>query len=102
MKPPFSLSPSDHKNPLPKDDHKWPESDLDPEKLVSILICKQIKAERKKQNLSQQRLSEQAEISRTGLRHIESLETSPTLFSLLKVSQALGIRISETLQQLDR
>lgn len=32
-----------------------------------------------------------AGISRTGLRHIKSLETSPTLHSLLKLAKALDL-----------
>jgi transcriptional regulator with XRE-family HTH domain len=54
-------------------------------------ICANLKAERERQGISQQKLSELAGISRTGLRHIESVETSPTLYSVLKLAEALNI-----------
>lgn len=50
------------------------------------------------QGISQQRLAEMAGISRTGLRHIESLETSPTLYGLLKLARALGLDLSKLLK----
>ena len=86
----------------PSNDQKWSGPKIDPEKKISILVCQALKEERKKQKISQQRLSEIADISRTGLRHIESLETCPTLFSLLKVSQALGVNLSSLLRDLER
>lgn len=63
----------------------------DSAKKVVIQLCKELTEERKRQGISQQRLSELAGISRTGLRHIESLETNPTLYSLLKLAAALGL-----------
>jgi len=69
----------------------------DLEKIVVANICKELSEERKRQGISQQRLSESAGISRTGLRHIESLETSPTLYSLLKISGALGVSLRKFL-----
>ena len=61
-------------------------------------LCRALKKERLAQKLSQQRLSEIADISRTGLAHIESLETSPTLYSILKLSRALKFDLSEYLK----
>lgn len=69
----------------------------DTEKEAVKNLCRALREERLKQNLSQQRLSEMADISRTGLRHIESLETNPTLYSLLKLSKALQFDLSEFL-----
>ena len=60
-------------------------------------ICNQLREERERQGISQQKLSELAGISRTGLRHIESLETSPTLYSVLKLAKALDIDPSDLL-----
>jgi transcriptional regulator with XRE-family HTH domain len=71
----------------------------DPEKEVVKNIIRQLIEQRKKGNISQQRLSEMAGISRTGLRHIESLETNPTLYSLLKLSQALDLPLSTLLRK---
>ncbi|MCH8474772.1 MAG: helix-turn-helix domain-containing protein [Opitutales bacterium] len=58
-------------------------------------ICRYLLRLRQEKKISQQRLSELAGISRTGLRHIESLRTSPTLYSLLKISKALEVRFDE-------
>ena len=54
-------------------------------------ICDALRKERENQGISQQKLSELSGISRTGLRHIESLEISPTLYSILKLAEALNI-----------
>ncbi|MEM9398724.1 MAG: helix-turn-helix transcriptional regulator [Verrucomicrobiota bacterium] len=56
---------------------------------------------RKRQEISQQRLSELAGISRTGLRHLESLEINPTLYTLLKVANALGFSVGSYLSEKD-
>jgi len=69
----------------------------DPERAIVKSICKQLLDERKRQQISQQRLSEMAGISRTGLRHIESLETNPTLYSLLKLAKALNVDLTSIL-----
>ena len=101
------MNPSSFKSPRPsetpsiQDDQTWSGEKVDLEKNISTLVCKALKAAREEQNISQQRLSEIAGISRSGLRHMESLETSPTLFSLLKVAKALNVKISEILISLD-
>jgi len=53
-----------------------------------------LRDERVKQGISQQRLAEMVGISRTGLRHIEALEASPTLYNVLRISRALGVDLS--------
>jgi len=60
-------------------------------------VCIALRDERIRQGISQQKLSELAGISRTGLRHIESLETNPTLYSLLKLARALQFDLKATL-----
>lgn len=65
----------------------------DQEKEIVTELCRKLIEERKQQELSQQRLSELAGISRTGLRHMESLETNPTLYTLLKVAKALDYSV---------
>jgi putative transcriptional regulator len=69
--------------------HKWPPVKRDEEKELVRRICKKLVEIREEQGISQQKLSELAGISRTGLRHVESLETNPTLYSLLKIAKAL-------------
>lgn len=71
----------------------------DPEREVVISICKSLVEERKRQGISQQRLSEMAGISRTGLRHIESFDTNPTLYTLIKISNALDFDLPEALNR---
>lgn len=39
-----------------------------------------------------------AGISRTGLRHIEPLETNPTLHSLLRIAKALEVNLAELIE----
>lgn len=50
-----------------------------------------LRDERIRQKVSQQRLAELAGISRTGLRHIEALEASPTLYNVLRIARALEV-----------
>jgi len=69
----------------------------DPAKSTVNDVCKKLIEERQRQEISQQRLSEMAGISRTGLRHIESLETNPTLYSLLRVANALDVDLADML-----
>jgi transcriptional regulator with XRE-family HTH domain len=71
----------------------------DTERAVVQKICEELLAERHRQGISQQRISEDAGLSRTGVRHIESLETNPTLYSLLKLSKALGLKVSELIKK---
>jgi transcriptional regulator with XRE-family HTH domain len=69
----------------------------DQEREIVRKVCEKLVETRLQLGLSQQKLSELAGISRTGLRHVESKETSPTLYSLLKISNALGIDLAELL-----
>jgi transcriptional regulator with XRE-family HTH domain len=46
----------------------------DTHRQVVVRVCEALKAERIKQDISQQKLSEMAGISRTGIRHLESLD----------------------------
>ena len=71
----------------------------DKERAIVRKVCEELLAERHRQGISQQRISEDAGLSRTGVRHIESLETNPTLYSLLKLSKALGIDLSELVKK---
>jgi len=71
----------------------------DEEKELVRRICERLVKNRQEQGISQQKLSEMAGISRTGLRHVESLETSPTMYSLLKMSKALEVDLSDLLRQ---
>jgi transcriptional regulator with XRE-family HTH domain len=59
-------------------------------------------AERKRQGLSQQVLADMAGLSRTGLRHMESGNINPTLYTFLKVAGALKIDFPELMLKSQR
>ena len=63
-----------------------------------VKICQQLQSLRVSQGISQQRLAEKAGVSRTGLRHVESGDINPTLYTLLKISKALNCRLSQLLE----
>lgn len=71
----------------------------DPQQVIVTRICRQLRALREERNISQQRLSEMAGISRTGLRHIESEKVNPTFYSLLKVADALDVDLALLIKQ---
>ncbi len=56
-----------------------------------------LRDERIRQEISQQRLAEMVGMSRTGLRHIEALDASPTLYNVLRISRALDVDLSGVL-----
>lgn len=78
--------------------HLWAVVKVDPEKSQVTWICAMLRDERQQKGISQQRLSELSGLSRTGVRHVESLETNPTLLSLLKIAKALKVDLSELLK----
>lgn len=73
------------------------KGETDPEKEIVIRVCEVLTAQRESKEISQRKLSELTSLSPTGLRHIESGETSPTLFSLLKICDALDLKLSDLL-----
>lgn len=80
-------------------DHKWSGVKPDEQRKTVERVCEALIQARIEQELSQQRLAEMAGISRTGLRHIESLETSPTLHSLLRLAKALDVDLAKLLRK---
>lgn len=71
----------------------------DQERAVVRKVCLRLADERKGRGISQQRLSEMAGLSRTGVRHVESLETNPTLSSLLKIANALELDLAAIISE---
>jgi len=53
--------------------------------------------ERRKRSISQETLARMAGMSRTGVRHVEGGEIRPTLYTLLKIAEALGLDLPEVL-----
>jgi len=53
--------------------------------------------ERLKRAISQETLARMAGMSRSGVRHVEGGEIRPTLYTLLKIAEALNLNLSEVL-----
>lgn len=71
----------------------------DKERATVRRVCVRLASERKRLEISQQRLSEMAGLSRTGVRHVESLATNPTLSSLLKIANALDLDLAAIISE---
>ena len=54
-------------------------------------VIQALRDERKKKGLSQERLATMAGLSRTGVRHVESGQFRPTLYTMLKLAEALDL-----------
>lgn len=65
-------------------------------------LGKAVRLEREKQNLSQEKLSFEAEIDRTYMSGIERGVRNPTLKTALRISNALGIKLSKLLEAAEK
>lgn len=54
---------------------------------------------RKQKGLSQQKLATEAEIERSTVKRIELREVTPTLDVLISISRALGLNLSELMEE---
>ena len=72
------------------------EPELDPE-----IVGRVIAENRIKKNMSQEVLSGLSAIGRTHLSAIERGVRKPTLETLYKISQALGVRMSELVDEIE-
>ena len=68
---------------------------------LSKKFGKQIKIERIKQDISQEKLAELSDLHRTTLGIIENGKTSPTLDSIAKIANALNIKLSELFKNIE-
>lgn len=64
-------------------------------------LGKQIKIERIKQDIAQEKLAELADLHRTTLGFIENGKTSPTLDSIEKIANAFNITLSELFKNIE-
>jgi transcriptional regulator with XRE-family HTH domain len=71
----------------------------DPHAATVLRIIALLREERHVQGLSQENLAKLAGLSRTGIRHIESGKFRPTLYSLLKVSEALKVDLASMIKK---
>lgn len=56
-----------------------------------------LREERMRHGISQETLAKMAGISRTGLRHVESGNYRPTLYTLLKIAEAVNVDLAKTI-----
>lgn len=66
-------------------------------KIILKHFGQRVRAERLKQNLSQEKLAEKAGVHRTYIGMIERAEKNITLLNIEKIAKALDIRVSELL-----
>jgi transcriptional regulator with XRE-family HTH domain len=66
---------------------------------ILIKFGQKIRQERLKQNLSQEELAEKANLHRTYIGMIERAEKNITLINIEKISNALGVSISELFRE---
>lgn len=64
-------------------------------KKILIKFGKKVRAERMKQNLSQENLASKAGVHRTYIGMIERAEKNITLENIEKVAKALGLSVKE-------
>ena len=64
---------------------------------VLLKFGKKVKAERNKQNISQEELASRADLHRTYIGMVERAERNITLLNIEKIANALGIKINELL-----
>lgn len=62
---------------------------------LSNKICKRVKFERMKRNLTQEQLAELADLGRNTVSNIERGESSPSIETLEKLSKAFGMDVLE-------
>lgn len=67
--------------------------------MSEIYLGQRIREERKKLNLTQEKLSETINVTTTYIGQIERGERRPTLDTLIKISNALGVSIDYLLRE---
>ena len=72
----------------------------DDSKLALQLLAEQIKKSRKKLGLSQEKLAERCGFDRTYISLLERSERNPSYLNLKKLSDGLGISLSQLLGEL--
>ncbi len=64
-----------------------------------IIVGKRIRAERKRQDISQEKLAEMADLHRTYIGMVERGERSISTYNLAKIRQALNVPIEHIFPQ---
>lgn len=72
---------------------------IDDANKISDNVVALLKAERIRQGMSQYKLAKECGLSKTSVAYIERNENKPTLSTLIRIANALGIDLSEYLKQ---
>jgi transcriptional regulator with XRE-family HTH domain len=80
---------------VPIDNYSWRYDKMSP---TPKQMGRNVKAWRKKRNLSRQALAEKAGVSREYVRKLEAGRYDPTVGTLGKLARALGVRVTELLK----
>lgn len=65
---------------------------------INKLIGKRIKQLREEKYISQQELAVLCDFEKSSMSRIEAGRTNPTVYTLYKISQALGVSIKDIMQ----
>lgn len=71
------------------------------EKILDRIVSEIIK-ERKKRDISHEKLAKMSGISRSAISFVENRKSTPTIITCMKICDALEIRLSEILQKVDK
>ncbi len=75
--------------------------DADADRVIAAIVTR-LREERKAKGLSMNRLAEEAGLTHVGVLNVENGKRSPQLLTVVKLADALGIRLSELFEDVDR
>ncbi|HKK80280.1 MAG TPA: helix-turn-helix transcriptional regulator [Phaeodactylibacter sp.] len=64
-------------------------------KELQILIGKNIRESRNRKNIPAQELASSCDFEKSTIARLEAGNTNPTIFTLYKISEALGVKMEE-------
>jgi transcriptional regulator with XRE-family HTH domain len=67
----------------------------EPRSAAHVAYGRALREFRERRGISQERLAQMADLDRTYLSGIERGERNPSLTNILKISEALGVKLSE-------
>ena len=69
-------------------------------KELQTIIGKKIKEARNRKNMSAQELASRCNFEKSSMSRLEAGNTNPTIYTLYKISQALGVKMEEIMEGL--
>lgn len=67
-------------------------------KELQLLIGKNIRKARNRKNMSAQELAGKCDFEKSSVARLEAGNTNPTIFTLYKITQALGVKMDEIVE----